>query len=181
MYIPQYKNTIGVDEGDASYGIDDFQDLIFHYEKIKSLHQRVIVVGHSYGAFLALKLCCQAYIDIIVGINGVYALLTISELNPKTYAHLDTETKVKRSPINVSDFLYQHSEWHHIQFENDPLIRRPDLEKSLNRIKGQRPKIHYFDFWGHGIFNKFQSSKIVDKILSIEREFHEKLSREQGL
>ncbi len=176
VYIPQYKGTIGVDEEEAlSYGIDDFEDLPHHYKEIKLLHRRVIVIGHSYGAFLALKLFYQENVDILVGINGVYDLLTISDLNPKTYAHLDTEAKIARSPRCFSDFSHKNSEWHHIQFTKDPLIRDSDLERSLNRIGGERPKIHYFDFWGHGIFNEFQSSKIVEKIKLIEYEFNKNL------
>jgi pimeloyl-ACP methyl ester carboxylesterase len=180
VYIPQYKGTIGVDEEEApSYGIDDFEDLPHHYKEIKLLHRKVIVIGHSYGAFLALKLFYQENVDILVGINGVYDLLTISDLNPKTYAHLDTEAKIRRSPSYFSDFLCKNSEWHHIQFANDPLIRDFDLETSLNRIRGERPKIHYFDFWGHGIFNEFQSSKIVEKIKLIEYEFYKNPSCEK--
>lgn len=172
VYIPQYKGTIGVDErGAPSYGIDDFEDLPHHYREIKLRHSRVVVIGHSYGAFLALKLFYQEHVDILVGINGIYDLLTISDLNPKTYAHLEMDAKVARSPRYFSD-LHKNSEWHHIQFAKDPLIRDSDLERSLNRIRGERPKIHYFDFWGHGILNEFQSSKIVEKIKLIEYEFY---------
>ena len=129
----------------------------------------MIVVGHSYGTFLGLKLFLQRNCDILVGINGVYDLLTISSLNPKTYAHLDEITKIERSP-NTSQF--GTGEWHHIQFKQDPLIRPVDLETSLNRIGKERPKIHYLNFYGHGSFSSPQSSQIVDLIKLAERQFY---------
>lgn len=160
IYVPQYPGTDGVrDAVVPCYGIDDFQDVLLHYNCIKQTHEKVIVLGHSYGAFLALKLFFHADVDLLIGINGVYDLLTISSLNPKTYAHLDEKTKITRSPQQSS---VRSGEWHHIQFKQDPLIKPADLESSINKIGGKGPKIHYLNLYGHGAFNGSQSSQIVD-------------------
>ncbi len=131
----------------------------------------MLVIGHSYGAFLGLKLFLQRNCDILIGMNGVYDLLTISSLNPKTYAHLDVNTKIERSPITS---FSGPGEWHHIQFKQDPLIRLADLEISLNRIGKARPKIHYLNLYGHGSFSSSQSSQIVELVKLIELQFYKK-------
>src|ERR1700722_4474660 len=138
IYIPQYPGTYGVEDNDCipSYGFDDFRNVLFHYDRVKQNHEKMIVVGHSYGAFLALKLFFHTEVDLLIGLNGVYELLTISSLNPKTYAHLDKRTKIACSPQHDA---VRSGEWHHIQFKHDPFIQATDLENSINRIGGKGP------------------------------------------
>lgn len=172
IYIPQYKGTIGINEDEIPlYGNDDFASLVSHYDRVRQDHTRIMIIGHSYGAFLALKLFFQGHADIFVGINGVYDLLTIADLNPKTYAHLDRDAKTSLSP-KYSEFIERNCEWHHIQFTKDPLIKNTDLMDSLRRVGGKGPQIHYLNFQGHGTFNEFQSAKIIEKIKSIESQFY---------
>ena len=179
IYVSQYPGTFGVEgDGVANYGIDDFEDLIFHYDQIKQTHHKVILVGHSYGAFLGLKLFLKKGADIFVGINGVYDLLTISSLNPKTYANLGEQEKISRSPKCPHTTSETSGEWHHIQFERDPLIKSHDLEGSLNKVGGNGPMIHYLNFEGHGTFNRTQSSHIVELIKMIEHQFYYPLNRQ---
>jgi pimeloyl-ACP methyl ester carboxylesterase len=176
VYVPQYAGTIGVQEdtttSPSGYGLDDFQQIFLHYERIKQDHDKIIVVGHSYGAFLALKLFLQAPVDILIGINGIYDLLTIASLNPKTYAHIDEATLVSRSPKYISQSVTGNGQWHHIRFVGDPLIREVDLRTSLSRVGKVSPKIHYLNFPGHGLFDAFQSTEIVEKIKFIENQFY---------
>ena len=180
VYVPQYKGTVGVHEEEIPlYGADDFESLTHHYSQVKQAHNKIIIIGHSYGAFLALKLFIQGYADILIGINGVYDLLTISHLNPKTYAHIDRDTKISRSPKYSFKYMQRKCEWHHIQFKTDPLIQNSDLKNSLKRVGGKGPKIHYLNFYGHGMFSKFQSAKIVKKIKSIEDQFYSNSLSEQ--
>lgn len=174
IYVPQYPGTFGVKniDGDtASYGVDDFQNILFHYNRVKKKHDKIIIVGHSYGAFLALKLFFHASIELMIGINGVYDLFTIASLNPKTYSHLDKTTKAIRSPQRT---IIESGEWHHIQFRQDPLISSCDLENSINRIGGKGPTLHYLELYGHGCFNEYQAGKIVELISQIECQFYQK-------
>lgn len=173
VYVPQYKGTVGVNEDKIPfYGSDDFASLVPHYDQVRQEHSKIMIIGHSYGAFLALKLFFQRYADILIGINGVYDLLTISHLNPKTYSHLHKDVKTSHSPKHSPKSPQRNCEWHHIQFTKDPLIQNTDLMGSLERIGGEGPKIHYLNLRGHGTFSEFQSAKIVEKIKSIESQFY---------
>ena len=66
VYIPQYTGTVGFKSKQYlnDYGIDDFKDVLSQYLQIKRHHKRVIILGHSYGAFLGLKLSCHSSVDI---------------------------------------------------------------------------------------------------------------------
>lgn len=173
FYIPQYKGTIGVEPFSTShvYGIDDFNEILKEYDRIRREHLKVIVIGHSYGAFLALKLFCSHRVDLFFGINGLYDLLTISELNPNTYEKIHKDLLIKHSYC-TSKVNFYDSQWHHIQFKHDPVISDKDLQNSLKRAECGIPQMHSLNFYGHGAFNEVQAKNIVATIKSIESSFY---------
>lgn len=173
VYVSQYSGTVGVkDTSITAYGVDDFNNLLSHYKQIRLNHNRVIVVGHSYGVFLAFKLACHAPLDVLVGINGVYDLMTIAQINPKTYAHLDYEVLRARSPQNTFLMTFHGCLWHHIQFTRDFLIKPRELCASLKTVCNLSPSITYLNFSGHSIDNEVQSKKIMNIIMRLEDRFY---------